>query len=146
MTTRYSQDALDLYRHTLRQGWLRRGAALGGRAPRLFSLAEAISGRAVSARHAGGTHAVPIAQIGGSEGRAGDFDQAFRPLGQHGKGRWLRVADAYLLGVGLPPVELIRVGEVYFVRDGHHRISVARAIGQQHIDAVVTVWEMAGEA
>jgi hypothetical protein len=44
----------------------------------------------------------------------------------------------------LPPVELIQVGDVYFVRDGHHRISVARMMGQDSIDAEVTVWETAG--
>jgi hypothetical protein len=52
------------------------------------------------------------------------------------------VAKARLKGVTLPPVELIQVGDVYFVRDGHHRISVARAFGQEHVDAEVTVWEV----
>jgi hypothetical protein len=49
----------------------------------------------------------------------------------------------HLAGDPLPPVELIQVGSVYFVRDGHHRISVARAMGQQEIEAVVTVWQTA---
>jgi hypothetical protein len=44
----------------------------------------------------------------------------------------------------LPPVRLIQVGDVYFVRDGHHRISVAKALGQTEIDAVVSVWHAAG--
>jgi hypothetical protein len=44
------------------------------------------------------------------------------------------------------PVELIQVGEVYFVRDGHHRISVAAALGQQEVDASVTVWQVAAPA
>jgi hypothetical protein len=44
----------------------------------------------------------------------------------------------------LPPVVLVQVGDVYFVRDGHHRISVARALGQLDIEAEVTVWEVAG--
>jgi hypothetical protein len=46
----------------------------------------------------------------------------------------------------MPPVELIRVGDVYFVRDGHHRVSVARALGQAYIDAEVTVWEVKSAA
>ena len=54
----------------------------------------------------------------------------------------MSVTRAYLRGIGLPPVELIQIGEVYFVRDGHHRISVAAALGQQEIDAVVTIWHM----
>jgi len=47
------------------------------------------------------------------------------------------------MGVTLPLVDLVQVGDVYFVRDGHHRISVARAFGQESIDAQVTVWEVA---
>jgi hypothetical protein len=44
----------------------------------------------------------------------------------------------------LPPVVLVQVGDVYFVRDGHHRISVARALGQLDIEAEVTVWHLSG--
>jgi hypothetical protein len=44
----------------------------------------------------------------------------------------------------LPPVELIQVGDLYFVRDGHHRISVARAVGQRYIEAEVTAWQVSG--
>jgi len=47
-------------------------------------------------------------------------------------------------GLALPPVELIQVGEVYFVVDGHHRISAARALKYTHVDAVVTEWTVAG--
>lgn len=70
------------------------------------------------------------------------FDDAFHPIRTHTELRWRRVARAGLAGVTLPPVELIRIGEAYFVRDGHHRISVARALGQKEIDAVVTVWQV----
>jgi hypothetical protein len=45
---------------------------------------------------------------------------------------------------GLPPVELVQVGDVYFVRDEHHRISVARTLGQLDIEAEVTVWHLSG--
>lgn len=47
-------------------------------------------------------------------------------------------------GVKLPPVALIQVGEVYFVEDGHHRISVAKLWGEHEIEAEVTIWEMVG--
>jgi hypothetical protein len=56
--------------------------------------------------------------------------------------RWVNIATAILQGEFLPPVDLIRVGETYFVRDGHHRISAARALGQKEIDAVVTTWNV----
>jgi hypothetical protein len=58
--------------------------------------------------------------------------------------RWLRVAAARDQGKVLPPVVLVQVGDVYFVRDGHHRISVARALGQLDIEAEVTVWHLSG--
>jgi hypothetical protein len=54
------------------------------------------------------------------------------------------MAAAKMRGVALPPVELIQVGDIYFVRDGHHRISVARAFGQEQVDAEVTVWDVTG--
>jgi hypothetical protein len=97
---------------------------------------------AIGDRRAAGTRIVPIQQIRGSEGRCTDFDAAFHPLKAHTEDRWLSVAKANLRGRGLPPVELIKVGDAYFVRDGHHRISVAAALGQREIDAVVTVWQM----
>ncbi len=83
--------------------------------------------------------AVPISQIRGSEGKSGEFDAQFRPLKRYSRDRWVSVAVAYLQGKTLPPVELIKVGRQYFVRDGHHRISVARAYGQYDVDAVVTI-------
>jgi hypothetical protein len=96
-----------------------------------------------SRRHAG-LRSVPISHIRGSEGRSDDFDAEFRPLKAHNRWRWVNMAAAKMRGVVLPPVDLIQVGDVYFVRDGHHRISVARAFGQEHIDAEVTVWEVKG--
>lgn len=64
-------------------------------------------------------------------------DCSFYPVRDHNQGRWLGVATARQEEKSLPPVELIQVGDVYFVRDGHHRISVARALGQPVIEAEV---------
>jgi hypothetical protein len=96
----------------------------------------------VRRRHFAGRQLVPLDQIRGSESRVHDFDGAFRPRVWDTAERWRRVAEAWLEGIALPPVELIRVGDVYFVRDGHHRISVAVACGAREIDALVTVWEV----
>lgn len=85
-----------------------------------------------------------IERILGSEGRSSDFDRDFNPLRDHNKGRWLGVAAARQRGKPLPPVALIQVGDVYFVQDGHHRISVARALGQWAIEASVVVWQVDG--
>lgn len=64
-----------------------------------------------------------------SEDRSGDFDRSFNPLETHTKSLWLSIAAARLNGIAMPAVELIMVGEIYAVRDGHHRISVAKALG-----------------
>jgi len=91
-----------------------------------------------------GRRTVPIAQIGGSEGRAGDFDRDFNPLKDYIRERWLGIAAARECGKALPPVSLVQVGDIYFVKDGHHRISVARALGQKAIEAKVVVWQVEG--
>ncbi|NJN96473.1 MAG: hypothetical protein HC875_21390 [Anaerolineales bacterium] len=85
---------------------------------------------------------MPLSQIRGSQGRCLDFDRHFYPRCDHLKSRWLAVATAQQMGAALPPVELIQVGEIYFVRDGHHRISVAKALGQLEINAQVRVWQI----
>ena len=121
-------------------------AALTGRSCQLLSLAQIQVSRRVRGSHYAGMRTVPIGQIRGSEGRCADFDRDFCPLQLHNKERWISVAQARLRGITLPPVDLIQVGDVYFVRDGHHRISVARSFGQAAIDAQVTVWEVAEAA
>jgi hypothetical protein len=78
---------------------------------------------------------VRLDQIVGSEGRSADFDANFNPLKRHIRPRWVGIFIALQSGIPLPPVELIRMGNEYFVRDGHHRISVAKARGQLEIEA-----------
>jgi len=89
--------------------------------------------------HYAGQREVPLDQIRGTEGRSNDFDDRFHPLTDRTRQRWMSVARANEQGLSLPPVDLIQVGDVYFVRDGHHRISVARAFGQTTITARVTI-------
>jgi len=125
-----------------RRGQVR--AALTRRSRRLFTLAEIDATCTVHARRHAGIRTVPIGQIHGSQDRGHDFDRDFNPLQDHNKGRWLGIAAARQRGKALPPVELVQVGDVYFVRDGHHRISVARALGQRDIDAKVVVWQVTG--
>ncbi|HYN90077.1 MAG TPA: hypothetical protein VER55_16200, partial [Ardenticatenaceae bacterium] len=86
----------------------------------------------MGARHAIGIQTVPIAEIRGSEGRSQDFDADFNPLNTRTAGRWLAIAQACYRYESLPPVALIRIGNSYFVRDGHHRLSVFRAMGQRY--------------
>ncbi len=86
----------------------------------------------------GGLREVPIDQIVGSVGRYRDFDRAFLPLQVRTRDRWESVDRAHRDGTEVPPIELYRIGEVYFVKDGNHRVSVARERGQAFIDAHVT--------
>jgi hypothetical protein len=84
-----------------------------------------------------GIKAVPIAQIVGTENRFSDFDREFLPLKRRDRHRWARIHALYEEGKPLPPVSLVKIGDFYFVRDGHHRISAARASGALYIDAEV---------
>ncbi len=108
----------------------------------LLNLTEMETNHRIKNRYSAGVQMVAIDQIQGSQGRCRDFDQAFYPLQGHSESRWLRVATARELGIALPLVELVQVGTIYFVRDGHHRISVARAMGQTEIEAEVRVWQV----
>jgi hypothetical protein len=88
-----------------------------------------------------GIQVVPIRSIIGSEGKVTDFDMHFHPIRESSRERWVGMALAYIGCLPLPPVELIQVGNAYFVRDGHHRISVSRAFGQTSVDAEVITWQ-----
>jgi len=115
----------------------RLGAWLTGRDQQL----EALAGQKNSNGRYAGLKTVALAHIVGSEGRTQDFDARFHPLQSHDQSRWVGVAAAMQSGVVMPPVQLIQIGDRYFVRDGHHRISAAYALGQAAVEAVVTVWE-----
>ncbi len=130
--------AFDLFVGVLHSGKLRRWwRALAGRRVSLRCLGQ-------QARHGGrdlGHQTVAIAEIVGSEGRTGDFDSAFAPLNERTRDRWIDVAAARRRGRALPAVLLIRAEDGYYVRDGHHRISVARALGEEFVEAEVIAWE-----
>ena len=85
-----------------------------------------------------GLEVVAIDSIVGSVDRMRDFDRSFRPTSAKGRERWERIATAVRRDEALPPVDLYRIGGLHFVRDGHHRVSVARALGRPTIDAYVT--------
>jgi hypothetical protein len=84
-----------------------------------------------------GVRTVRIDQIAGSLNRYHQFDRAFLPLQDDTAERWRRVSQAFYAEISLPPVVLYKVGQVYFVVDGHHRVSVARQQGQIYIEAEV---------
>lgn len=84
-----------------------------------------------------GHKAVPVRQIVGSADRFRDFDREFLPRQSHTAGRWKNVDRAYYEDTRLAPIQLYKIGEVYFVKDGNHRVSVAKERGVEFIDAEV---------
>jgi hypothetical protein len=92
----------------------------------------------VSTRRYRGIREIPVGKITGSVDRSQDFDRDFRPLKKHLRDRWVGM---YLLAEqgNWPPIRVYKIGERYYVEDGHHRVSVARAQGMVSIPA--EVWE-----
>ena len=111
-------------------------AAITRRARGLCALPD----RLPSEQRYAGQKSVAIEEIRGSEGRVTDFDQEFNPLRSTTLERWVSIFKARAQGKEMPPVDLVQYGDTYYVRDGHHRISVARARGEAYIDARVTLW------
>jgi hypothetical protein len=91
--------------------------------------------------HYSGLTTVPLEKIVGSEGRYRDFNRHFLPRKGHLRKRWMKVDEARYEDIILPPVRLYEMGGLYFVRDGNHRVSVAKSAGQLYIDAEVVSLE-----
>ncbi len=89
-------------------------------------------------QHYIGLRQVEIDKIVGSMGRYNDFDRAFLPIQNRTMERWVNIDKAQYSDIVLPPVELVKIGDIYFVKDGNHRVSVARERGQAFIDAYIT--------
>lgn len=84
-----------------------------------------------------GMKTIPISKIVGSEGRYNDFDNHFFPKNSHMRARWEHVDEAAINYIDLPPIKVYEIAGLYFVRDGNHRVSVAKARGTEFIDAEV---------
>lgn len=115
--------------------WRQIGSWLIRRSNDLLPFEEVRERLRAHAQHDSGLRQVAITQIIGSVGRYRDFDSAFLPRQTQTRERWLSINRAYYADVILPPVELYKLGETYFVKDGNHRVSVARERGQEFIDA-----------
>jgi hypothetical protein len=126
----------------------RRRAALGAMVARLrgepddvrhvLPYEEVVAALGYVSERSAGKAVVPLDAIVGTVDRGRDFDRSFRPTTGRVRSRWEHIATAMRRGEAMPPVDLVRVGQIYFVRDGHHRVSVARALGHNDIDAIVT--------
>lgn len=112
-------------------------SALTGRPNRLLRWDEVQDKLRIGGRIDRGVQSVPLNKIVGSVNRYRDFDRAFLPTQDVTAERWMNISRAYYAEEALPPVTLYKVGEVYFVVDGNHRVSVARQQGKAFIDAEV---------
>jgi hypothetical protein len=99
---------------------------------------EVVEALGRTGQHDLGLQVIPLDAVVGSVDRAVDFDRSFRPTSPRLRSRWERIAAAQRRGESMPPVSLFKIGDLYFVRDGHHRVSVAKMLGRSDIDAYVT--------
>lgn len=114
--------------------------ALTGRARRLVELSAVLDAAGAEGRSFGGVQEIPVDRIVGSAAsgaKASDFDPGFLPANRRLRERWTRVYTAMVEGGELPPIDVYRVGDGYYVIDGHHRVSVARSLGRETINARV---------
>ncbi|MFP4323006.1 MAG: transcriptional regulator [Anaerolineales bacterium] len=121
--------------------WAQVSSALLGRDPHLHDFETLARRLKLRNPRYGGKHEIPLSQIVGSVGRYSDFLGAFLPTTKKMEERWQRIASLYIdpENALIPPIEVYKVGDAYFVKDGNHRVSVANELGLKTIEA--DVWE-----
>ena len=98
----------------------------------------------IRGQHYIGLHQIETDKIIGSVSRYNDFDKAFLPRQTNTRNRWESIDRAYFQDTILPPIDVYKVGEVYFVKDGNHRVSVAKERGQAYMDAYIIEIDIPG--
>ena len=115
-------------------------AILTGRAQRLRSIDPLLRAAGFEGRSFGGVQEIPVDRIVGSAApdfKSGDFDPGFLPINRRMRERWTRIYQAMVEGDELPPIDVYKVDDNYYVIDGHHRVSVARNLGRPTLNARV---------
>ncbi len=126
------------FRQATHSAWRRRiWTKLTGRRNDLLPFEDVRRSLGFDGQRYRGLQPVPLDRIVGSLDRNHDFDRVFMPTQVHSRSKWMSVDAAYMMGTVLPPISLYKVGDAYFVVDGHHRVSVARQKQQTFIDAEV---------
>ena len=113
---------------------------LTGRAQRLRSIEPMLRAAGLEGRSFGGIREIPVDKIVGSvapDFKSGDFDPGFLPINRRMRERWTRIYQAMVEGDELPPIDVYKVDDRYYVIDGHHRVSVARSLDRPMINARV---------
>jgi nucleotide-binding universal stress UspA family protein len=133
------QNALFDFQRARRQAAMQQVVArLRGQSAELLAYDEVRQKLKVTGIAERGVWEIPLDAIVGSVGRSGDFTRTFLPIQDSDEDRWAKVQAAFLSPNGVPPIEVYKIGDAYFVRDGNHRVSVARQLGNKTIDAHVT--------
>jgi hypothetical protein len=105
---------------------------------RILPLDEVVGAAGMRGQRYLGLQVIGLDTIVGTVDSRRDFDRRFRPTSSRVRQRWERLALAQRRGEPMPPIEVYRVGDLHFVNDGHHRVSIAAATGQKTIDAYIT--------
>ena len=136
------QDAQSDFSRSRRRQVLARIGAVLRRQPSdvafVLPFDEVVEALGLRSRRTLGLRVIPLAHIVGSVNRTREFDRGFRPTTERVRPRWERIAVAYRRGEVVPPIDVFKLGDLYFVEDGNHRVSVARALGRTDIEARVT--------
>lgn len=138
MTEPYAEQVRADFQHARFKAFMNRvWASISGQPTTLLSYDEVKEKLRVGGPVYRGVQTVRVDQIAGSLNRYHEFDRVFLPASDTLATRWQSVNRAFYQEISLPPVVLYKVGQVYFVVDGHHRVSVARKQGQLYIEAEV---------
>ncbi len=127
-----------------RAAWEEAYARLRGRPRELAPYLAIVQRLPWHTEHERGLREVPLRRIVGSVNRPRQFTAHLRPRSDAMRERWSRVYAAAVAAEGLPPIEVYQYGDAYYLHDGHHRCSVAQALGAREIQAYVT--ELIGPA
>ncbi len=130
-------DFLRARRHQTFSGLAARIRGKDGGDRKALSFQQVVEALGLVDEAALGIQMIPVEQIVGSVDKVRDFDPKFRPRSGRSRQRWERIAEAVRRVESLPPIDVYRVGDMYFVRDGHHRVSVYRSLELRTIEADV---------
>lgn len=138
----FRQEAQHAWSNARRKAfWKKVSASLRRKDIKLYDYAEVTRRLNLHNTHYKGLRSIPLNKIVGSVGRYNDFIEAFLPITKEMAHRWEHIARLTLdpHSGGLPPIEVYKIGDAYFVKDGNHRVSVANEVGLPDIEGYV--WE-----
>jgi hypothetical protein len=145
MGNSYEQSRNDFSRAYRRGFWRSIFSLIRNTNNRLLPFDEVMQNIPLRGEHSLGIKQIETSKIIGTVNRYQDFDRAFLPRQTNTRARWESVDSAYFRDIILPPIDVYKVSDIYFVRDGHHRVSVARERGQAYMDAYVIEIDVPGK-